>query len=86
MAQRTAEAHAEAVRDMLARGDVLGALRHARRYRVESVPPVYFMDCAVQSGDPCVLATAYRFCADHVPEFSKTPEHAHYAARLALRR
>lgn len=71
------------VRDLLAHGKVLQALRFVRRHRVENVAPAVFMDVAAAQDDPCVFAAAYRFCSNFVPGFSLLPDYAFYNEVLA---
>lgn len=66
------------VRDLLAHGNVLQALRFVRRHRVENVAPAVFMDVAAAQDDPCVFAAAYRFCSSFVPGFSLLPDFNFY--------
>lgn len=70
------------VRDLLAHGKVLQALRFVRRHRVENVAPAVFMDVAAAQDDPCVFAAAYRFCSNFVPGFSLLPDYAFYTEVL----
>jgi hypothetical protein len=75
--------HDAIVRDMLASGQVLAALRYARRQRVESVPPALFMEAAASSKNLQIFASAFQFCAQHVPGFSGLPDYASWKSRLA---
>jgi len=80
-AQRRSLPHDAVVRGMLSAGQVLLALRYARRHRVENVPPAVFLDAAAQADMP-TYASAYRFCADHVSGFSSLPDFERHASRL----
>jgi hypothetical protein len=68
-ARRRCNSHDVLVRDLLAAGDILQALRYVRRNRVESVPPAAFVEAAVALNDPLVLASTLHFCGANVPGF-----------------
>lgn len=71
------------VRDMLGSGQVLAALRYVRRHRVESLPPVLFMEAAAKSKSARLFHSAFRFCSLHVPGFSALPEYGAWKSRLS---
>jgi hypothetical protein len=75
--------HDHLVRDMLASGQVLTALRYVRRHRVESMPPVLFMEAAAKSKNTRLFHSAFRFCSLHVPGFSALPEFGAWKSRLS---
>lgn len=68
-ARRRCNSHDVLVRDLLAAGEILQALRYVRRNRVESVPPAAFVEAAAAQNDPLVLASTLHFCAGNVPGF-----------------
>ena len=70
------------VRDMLNSVQVLAALRYVRRHRVESMPPVLFMEAAAKSKSARLFHSAFRFCSLHVPGFSALPEYSAWKSRL----
>ncbi len=74
-ARRRAHAHDTLVRDMLAAGEVLQALRYVRRNRVESVPPAVFVEAAAAQDDPRVFSSVFHFCSTHVPGFASLPDY-----------
>lgn len=74
--------HDAIVREMLATGEVLAALRYVRRHRVESLLPAVFMEAAAKSGRSRLFHSAFYFCSAHVPGFSALPEYSEWKSRL----
>ena len=66
-ARRRCNSHEVLVRELLASGEILQALRYVRRNRVEAVPPAAFVEAATAQNDPLVLASTLRFCSANVP-------------------
>lgn len=66
-ARRRCNSHEVLVRELLASGEILQALRYVRRNRVEAVPPAVFVEAATAQNDPLVLASTLRFCSANVP-------------------
>lgn len=64
-ALRRSSEHESIVRDMLAAGHIVRALRYVRRNRVESLPPALFVEAANASGNAVVIASTLNFCSAH---------------------
>mmetsp|Transcript_14673 Transcript_14673/g.41266 ORF Transcript_14673/g.41266 Transcript_14673/m.41266 type:complete len:671 (+) Transcript_14673:570-2582(+) len=61
-------AHERHCRCLLARGEVLQALRCCQKHKVAGLPPKVFLDAAVEKEDPMVFTAVYRFCQEHIPD------------------
>ncbi|KAA8516967.1 hypothetical protein F0562_017215 [Nyssa sinensis] len=64
-------------------GYYLGALRYARKNKVNSVRPSLFLEAAYASNDSQHLAAVLRFFSDFIPDFKNTTDHNTYCRILA---
>lgn len=59
-------------------GYYLEALRYARKHKVTTIRPSLFLEAAVASNDPQLLAAILRFFSDFTPGFQNTSDHYAY--------
>ncbi|CAK9200218.1 unnamed protein product [Sphagnum troendelagicum] len=79
---RLLHAHSDYVKLLLQDGRMLEGLRYIRRNKVDSVPPVMFLQAAASVNDAQKLAAVFRFCLDFIPGFQQTPDFITYSSRL----
>ncbi|BBM97276.1 regulator of MON1-CCZ1 complex [Marchantia polymorpha subsp. ruderalis] len=77
---RQIHGHTEYIKELLLEGRILEGLRYVRQNKVDSVAPASFLEAAISSNDPQMLASVFRFCLDFVPNFSHTPDFTMYSS------
>ncbi|KAG6541704.1 hypothetical protein Mapa_016969 [Marchantia paleacea] len=77
---RQIHGHTEYINELLLEGRILEGLRYVRQNKVDSVAPASFLEAAISSNDPQMLACVFRFCLDFVPNFSHTPDFTMYSS------